>query len=754
MKMAFVKKSVVLRVMLCTVFAFQLMSITAPAYAAGSETAAVEPGWFPAFPGAEGHGAMSRGGRGAPGETETQILLVTNLNDSGPGSFRAACQAEGPRIVVFRVAGEIKLQSVIKIRNPYITIAGQTAPQGGITIRTEFEFDNPLIALTDQVHDVTLRYLKLRLGRMGGAEEEDNLTIRDASNVILDHISAEWSTDENISVTPSSSGWNVSDITIQRSIIGECLESHSTATLITRYGENDQKVERVSVHHNLFAHSGHRNPRVAAKDENVFTGPDVQIINNVVYNWQHRVGTTRGSVMVDLIGNYLKAGPMSNTGLKYVYRHERYSPYDSTLEYPAPSFFIEGNIQEPSFLDAAEDNWLLLTYHNQNVGDRLPNTWRRQTPLLSTIPITVQTAEQAYTSVLADIGANGRLDEFGNWVQEIDSVDSDVIVHVTNGWFDATDGSGGPVEEEDMDHQDDFGGYPEIFAGVPCPDNDKDGMSDVWESANGFDSDDSTDAIKDADGDGYMNIEEFLNVTDPHVSEWGDIYSIVVGQHIFYNNSCWDRQSDDSAIAPDKQALLPGQAAAFANYTSYSRGINGIMVDIEGSLGAVTANDFTFKVGNNSNPGSWAPAAAPQSVEIRTGAGLNGADRISLIWADNAIQKQWLQITVLANQNTGLGKDHVFYFGNAVGEVGNSVANAVVNMSDVVATRNNPRPFFDPAQMDTVHDFNRDKRVDAVDTLICRNNQTSSGDALNLIDFSPVGKNAIPRSGGSGPKAK
>ena len=109
---------------------------------------------------------------------------------------------------------------------------------------------------------------------------------------------------------------------------------------------------------------------------------------------------------------------------------------------------------------------------------------------------------------------------------------------------------------------------------------------------------------------------------------------------------------------------------------------------------------------------------------------------------------------MLANQNTGLREDHVFYFGNAVGEVGNSAANAIVNMSDVVATRKNPRPFFDPAQMDTVHDFNRDKRVDAVDTLICRNNQTSSGNALNLIDLSPAGKIAVPRSRGRGPKAK
>ena len=212
----------------------------------------------------------------------------------------------------------------------------------------------------------------------------------------------------------------------------------------------------------------------------------------------------------------------------------------------------------------------------------------------------------------------------------------------------------------------------------------------------------------------------------------------VARRHIFYNGSAFDGRDpaanglDFDAIATDKLALLPGQAATFANYTSYSRGINGIMIYITHPYGAITADDFEFAVGNDNNPANWLPAATP-TVDVQSS---QTTTRVTMTWPDNTIQNQWLQVTVLANENTELAEPDVFYFGNAVGETGNSDLDAKVDVFDVLETRDNPRPFFDPAGIDTVHDFNRDKRVNAIDTLIARNHQTWSGTALRLIDLS------------------
>ncbi|MBN2477183.1 MAG: right-handed parallel beta-helix repeat-containing protein [Pirellulales bacterium] len=215
----------------------------------------------------------------------------------------------------------------------------------------------------------------------------------------------------------------------------------------------------------------------------------------------------------------------------------------------------------------------------------------------------------------------------------------------------------------------------------------------------------------------------------------------VVGRHVFYNNSAFDgndsgaNADDDGAIAPDKTALLPGGAATFANYTSYSRGINGIMVDIEGLPEAAVpgVDDFQFRIGNTDNPQHWDAAPAPASITLRPGVGVNGSDRVTIVFNDHAVVKQWLQVTVLATPNTGLAEPDVFYFGNVVGEAGNSTTDARVNAVDMLLARNNPRTFLNPAAIDFPYDYNRDARVNATDVLIARNNQTHFLDALNLI---------------------
>ena len=255
----------------------------------------------------------------------------------------------------------------------------------------------------------------------------------------------------------------------------------------------------------------------------------------------------------------------------------------------------------------------------------------------------------------------------------------------------------------------------------------------------------------------------------------------VVGRHIFYNNSSWDGRdpitnaSDDAAIATDKSALLPGQKATFANYTSYSRGINGIMVDIDGLDTTPIAGDFVFRIGNNNDPGSWGLAPAPEHIEVRSGAGVpvpgvGGAasDRVTITWVDNnlddtvdpneAVAKQWVQVTVLSNANggsLGLAEDNVFYLGNAVGDTGNLASNTIVNAADEILARNNPA-FFPPATITNLYDFNRDKTVGAADQIIARNN-TTFADALKLITVpaspagsSPAAAAGVPQAVGTG----
>jgi hypothetical protein len=218
---------------------------------------------------------------------------------------------------------------------------------------------------------------------------------------------------------------------------------------------------------------------------------------------------------------------------------------------------------------------------------------------------------------------------------------------------------------------------------------------------------------------------------------------MVVGRFLFYNNSAWDgnnaaaNPSDDSAIAPDKVPLFDGSSATFANYSSFSRGLNGIMVDILNPANGpgISASDFEFKVGNNNAPSGWATAPAPTSLSRRAGAGVNGSDRITIIWTDNTIQKQWLQVTVLASGNIGLGSPEVFYFGNTIGESGNSGPDAKVDPADELLARSNPRNVLNPAPIDNLYDFNRDKRVDPADQLIARANQTSVITALKVISL-------------------
>ena len=229
----------------------------------------------------------------------------------------------------------------------------------------------------------------------------------------------------------------------------------------------------------------------------------------------------------------------------------------------------------------------------------------------------------------------------------------------------------------------------------------------------------------------------------------------VVGRHVFYNASALDgaaaNAQDDGAIATNKAALLPGQAAGFANYTSYHRGINGVMVDVSGLLADLTAADFTFKVGNDADLNAWTDAPAPLTVMRRSGAGVNGSDRVTLIWADGAIRNSWLRVIVLANARTGLPSPDVFYFGNLVGETGDSTTDALVTAADVLAVRN----AMGAAAAGVTHasDFNRDGRVNTADLFIARAALANGSLTLLTAPAAPAPVAATSAAGGIVPSS-
>jgi len=228
-------------------------------------------------------------------------------------------------------------------------------------------------------------------------------------------------------------------------------------------------------------------------------------------------------------------------------------------------------------------------------------------------------------------------------------------------------------------------------------------------------------------------------VADVHFGNRRD--TRVVGRHVFYNHSSFDgndagpNAADGNAIAPDKVALLPGETATSANYTSYHRGINGLIIDVLQPAGPITVDDFRFRMGNDDDPSRWTPAPTPRTVTTEQGAGAEGADRVTIIWDDDTIADRWLEVTVRA-ENTGLLHDDVFYFGNAVAEAGNSPHDAHVSTIDLLLARNNPRTFLEPAGLDFLYDYNRDGRVNATDVLLARNHQTDFLEALKLVDLS------------------
>jgi hypothetical protein len=473
---------------------------------------------IPAFPGAEGGGMYSFGGRGG------RVIVVTNLNDAGPGSFRAACEAAGPRIVIFNVAGIIRLTDRIRVRAPYITIAGNTAPGDGVCIAGN--------TVELETHDIVIRHMRFRRGAMDAADRNDAFGGNPVGNLMIDHVSASWGLDENMSMyrhmyRPPGGGPELKlptvNVTIQHSIFSEALNTYHHAFGSTIGGLNS------TFHRNLWANNTGRNPSVGMYGDFTF-------VNNVLFNYRHRTidgGDQRS--FFNIINNYLKPGPGTPDS---PVRFRLLKPESERSKTVIDNFgraHVSGNVVEgnPS---VSRDNWdggVQPEVRSLNRADVLAKI-KAETPFAHA-PLTITTAEAAFSYVLAHAGAT---------LPVRDAVDQRVTAMVRDGKVgqaeatpeDSARASAAGYAEKWVKELEvgvrvgfitnpaQVGGYPN-YTGKPYADTDGDGLPDSWETAHGLNAKDASDAVGDLNGDGYTNIEDFINGLDPRApkTDWTDL---------------------------------------------------------------------------------------------------------------------------------------------------------------------------------------------------------------------------------------
>ncbi|MFW2342830.1 pectate lyase family protein [Brevundimonas sp.] len=414
-----------------------------------------------AFPGAEGAGRYAVGGRGG------RVLRVTQTGDSGPGSLRAAIEADGPRTIVFDTGGVIRLESPLVIRQGRVTLAGQTAPGGGVTV-----IGQPLIISAD---DVIVRHIRSRLG----AEtlvEADAISVERGRRIILDHVSASWSVDETLSVGSryDPPGRGIYDVTVQNSVIAESLNASAHAKGDHGYGSlvRGGYGARISFIGNLWASHRARMPRPGNYNppEVDPEGPYFEFRGNVFYNWggEHAGynADTRSVSTYAFVGNAYLSGPDSTGGWAFE---------DSD---PLAVAWFEANRMDGAL---PEDPWNLVK------DDGGPGTRLTARPDWAGAP--PEDPEAWQDRVLSTAGAS----------LPRDAVDTRIVASVR-------DRSGRIIDSPDA-----VGGLGEIDSGVPWVDGDGDGLPDDWETAHGSDPANPTDGAIDPDGDGHTLLEDWLN---------------------------------------------------------------------------------------------------------------------------------------------------------------------------------------------------------------------------------------------------
>lgn len=431
-----------------------------------------------AFPGAEGFGRVTAGGRGG------QVIKVTNLNDNGPGSFRQAVSTFGPRIIVFEVSGNIELGSNIVISHGNITIAGQTAPGDGITLKN--------YSLIVNANEVIIRYMRFRMGDEG-ASQGDALEGRYKKNIILDHCSMSWSTDE------TASFYGNENFTLQWCILSESLRNSVHEKGNHGYG-GIWGGNNASFHHNLLAHHDNRNPRFDHPGVYSSSNPAetlrgvVDFRNNVLYNWGTDASYGGEAGTFNMIANYYKPGPATQVRRRFLNAYKQAT--NSSPVYGYGKFFIAGNILENQ-PDINADNWIGVVAKNGSSSDK--TAMRLSGPLTTDgMYISNHTAQQAFDKVALYAGASLKRD----------AVDARIVNDLKNGTFFGPGSRGS--QNGIIDSQNDVGGYPTLQSSNAPLDTDNDGMPDAWEIANKLDPN-----VANANGrdlsTAYDNIEVYIN---------------------------------------------------------------------------------------------------------------------------------------------------------------------------------------------------------------------------------------------------
>lgn len=423
----------------------------------------------PAFPGAEGFGRFTSGGRGG------EVYLVTNLNDSGSGSLRAGLEMSGTRTIVFRVSGTIALESEIRIRNGNLTIAGQTAPGDGIALKG--------YGLVVDADNIIIRYLRIRPGDISG-NELDAIWGREQKNIIIDHCSFSWATDE------VASFYDNENFTMQWCIISESL--YESVHTKGRHGYGGiWGGAGATFHHNLLAHHSSRNPRF--NGARYTTTPETELVdhrNNVVFNWGGNSAYGGEGGNYNMVANYYKPGPAAG-GEK---RYRIVEPYGSA-EIPLGRWFVKDNFVE-GYPEVSADN---RNGGVQNLSEDELALALAEEPF-NYAPVSTETALEAYNSVTSGAGAN---------FPRRDPVDSRIAEEARSGQVNFGGAYG--AEKGIIDTQETVGGWPVLFSAPAPEDADQDGMPDEWELANALDPENPDDRNEDPDGDGYTSLEEYLN---------------------------------------------------------------------------------------------------------------------------------------------------------------------------------------------------------------------------------------------------
>lgn len=432
------------------------------------------------FPSAEGFGRYTTGGRGG------KVLFVTKLIDDGSeGTLRYALEQKGARYIVFKTAGTIYLESPLKIKEGNVTIAGQTAPGDGITIANYETF----VA----ADNVIIRFLRFRMGDQKKFEG-DALGARFIKNLIVDHCSMSWSTDETVSIYVNE------NTTLQWCVIAESLRNSAHQKGAHGYG-GIAGGKFASFHHNMYAHHDSRNPRLGEYAGSKFALTDLtDFRNNVIYNWGHNNVYGGEGMNVNMVNNYYKPGPASMNKKRIVAIDKNEKPETEVYNIWG-KYYIAGNVSEGN-PEVTADNWNLGVFDQMkpsyNLKDADKNSIKIDQPHDIQNNVKIHSAKEAYEKILQIGGASLMRD----------AVDVRVLKEVKNGTF-TYNGSLGS-KNGIIDSQNDVGGFPDLKPGKALLDSDNDGMPDEWEIKHKLDPKKSNANGRDLDKN-YDNIEVYIN---------------------------------------------------------------------------------------------------------------------------------------------------------------------------------------------------------------------------------------------------